>query len=730
LRKRLFLICIFVLFLVPFHRGLPQGWAWQNPLPHGRMINDVVLADQDWAYAPCADGWFHRSGDGGRNWVSARIATRDLMKVLSPSKGVVVVIADNATVLRSTDFGVTWTLQYRASSTQSGGYDLKSHPSAGFLALFGQNTLVRSTDDGVTWSSIAIKPGNGETLYTIAMQAERTWYAASARRVYKTTDGGVNWGVDTTIKADGLTALSFVDSLYGYQIRNGQLLQTHDGGATWREMNIFGFDNNLAIAARPGLGNTIFCLSSGKYLVNKSTDGGATWNISLTSTVFHDGYVSAMSFCDDRHGLIVGEGGRIVRTEDGGSSWSIIRGLGYIGPLSDMVFTTPRNGIALSYAPTILLTTNGGARWDESVPHPEYSPRRISMYSPSSGYVFAYDAATRTHVLATTNDGRSWSYRGALPIQINDARYVQPQQILAVSRDTVFVSVSDGVLYRSTDGAQSWDSLYTCTLFNNDWESGISLHWFPPRTLIYVGSQGVGRSTDAGGTWACFGTNGLRNVQFFHPDTAVGIAMGRSSLTTNGGAQWTILSQNGFQLQHFFNPVEGFGLATQTMNNEVTGVLYRTFDGGSTWTQSSLHETIDNWYGWTFLSKEEGWAYGSGGMIRHTTNGGLTWGSHPPLAPETRILGPVHPQPFSIGRHRAASMSIVVPGPASRQVSLGVYSILGERIATLLEGCFASGEHAVALDAHTVPGGLHPGVYLLRLTVGVRSETGVLMVTE
>ena len=45
---------------------LPEGWEWQNPLPHGLTINDVVMIDEWWAIAGCENGYIMRSGDGGR----------------------------------------------------------------------------------------------------------------------------------------------------------------------------------------------------------------------------------------------------------------------------------------------------------------------------------------------------------------------------------------------------------------------------------------------------------------------------------------------------------------------------------------------------------------------------------------------------------------------------------------------------------------------------------------
>ena len=717
-------VALFLLFFPPCMHGQAQGWEWQNPLPKGYNIHDVLMADEDWAYATCDNGYFMRSGDGGRNWETRKIEIASLVKVVSPARGIVLVLVENGSVIRSTDFGVTWSRQLNPQS-RNGAFALRLIGTDEMLALLATNILVRSTDGGINWTTLQVDVVNGELLRGISIQSEAHWYVFGSRAAYETTNSGAVWSIDSSLKVGGLNALMFVDSLYGYQLRNGQLLQTYDGGNTWKEMNIFGFDNNLAIAAGPRYGNTLYCLSDGKYIVNKSTDNGTTWNISLTGTVFSDSYPSAMSFLDGEHGLVVGEGGRIVRTDNGGLSWSIIHGLGYIGPLTDMIFTSRQNGIALSFSPTMLITTNGGARWDEGVPHPDYSPRRISMYNTSGGFVYAYDVSNKAHVLATMNLGRNWAYKSALPISKQDAQFIQPQAILAISADTLFISASDGLLFRSTDGALTWDSLSTCSMFGNDWESGNALFWFAPGTLVYVGSQGVGRSTDAGNTWECFFSNGLRQVQFFSPDSAIGIAQGRLATTVNGGTTWHVTSRPGFDFMHFFSLREGIGL-----RNGITATLSTTSDGGNTWSDNDLHESVDDWYGWFFISKEEGWSYGYGGMIRHTGNGGITGIPTVPTNAAGFQLGHGYPNPLSISRHRAANISFRIPEGVPRLVSIDVYSVLGTKITTLFEGTVSAGEHAVTLDSRAIPGGLRPGLYVYQLVSGETRINRSMIVAE
>src|SRR4030095_7493388 len=68
------------------------------------------------------------------------------------------------------------------------------------------------------------------------------------------------------------------------------------------------------------------------------------------------------SFVDANTGTVVGEYGTIVRTTDGGSSWTI-QVSGTTQTLLAVFFTDVHNGTAVGEGGTILRTTNGGDLW-------------------------------------------------------------------------------------------------------------------------------------------------------------------------------------------------------------------------------------------------------------------------------------------------------------------------------------------------------------------------------
>src|SRR5690606_641539 len=76
---------------------------------------------------------------------------------------------------------------------------------------------------------------------------------------------------------------------------------------------------------------------------------------------------------------------------------------------------------------------------------------------------------------------------------------------------------------------------------------------------------------------------------------------------------------------------------------------------------------------------------------------------------EAEALGlAVHPSPA----RGAAAIVLTLPQPS--EVSVGLYDVLGRRVAVLAEGRLTAGRHEVPLEASSLP----PGVYVARVAAG------------
>jgi PKD repeat protein len=111
--------------------------------------------------------------------------------------------------------------------------------------------------------------------------------------------------------------------------------------------------------------------------------------------------------------------------------------------------------------------------------------------------------------------------------------------------------------------------------------------------------------------------------------------------------------------------------------------------------------------GWTYDSGandvtracESGWVYGSGG-------GDMAMLDEP--LPSEYGLAQNHPNPFN------PTTEITFALPQSGRVTLDVFNIAGQKVATLVDGVYPAGEFSVSWDAS----GYSSGIYLYRLTTG------------
>lgn len=667
-----------------------QGWEWQNPRPAGHDIADVLTFGSH-AVAVCEGGFLMRSWDAGLTWETRRRFNDDLQHVERLPDGTLLVTSAQGSLFRSTNGGWDWEDALGVSQA-AGNTDIAVLPDGNALVMLGGRTIFRSAAQGAAWNPIGT-PGalQSEFYRSVIVKNDATWWVLSTRALYKTTNAGARWSEDSTISARGLIDLVVTDDGALWQLRDGQVLQSTDDGATWREMNLFGFGYNLALAAGSLMQGRLFVLSENEYVLNRSTDGGATWDVSLTSVALGGGYPTDMSFSSPDDGLVVGAGGRILRTSDGGLSWSIVHGIGPLEHIDDITFFSAREAYATTSREKVLVTTNGGVRWSELVPLPDWYLGRCSFHTDAAGFATAQPPSLqKTSVFTTTNRGRAWEYRSDLPFTYDPFFPVYANSVLGISSDEVWIGASFGGLYHSTDGGRTWDSVFVASQLSGEFYSGTQLQFIAPSTLLYFSYSSTCVSTDNGATWTYRRTPQGRTLvdpRFFDARTGVGILGGAFSRTTDGGATWTMTAETGLSqlsvisdrdLVAFRN-----GASQPTPSGFQAAAILRSSDGGATWSEHPTGERMSP-EGMHFASLEEGWLWGWSGMIRHTGNGGLVHtGEAHAAAPTTFIrIVDLHPHPFVASTHQALTVGIDASTQGDAPIVVELVDALGRICAT------------------------------------------------
>jgi len=155
------------------------------------------------------------------------------------------------------------------------------------------------------------------SLDAVAFPTAAHGWAAGKGAIIATADGGTTWTEQYRGAAD-IRALDFVDDRDGWAVAANTLLRTTDGGTTWspageprgRVLSAVDFvspRHGYGVALRSGAGSLLGDLVS-------TADGGTTWSVVER--------YAANSICASGQTLVAGAGSRVLRSTDGGATWT------------------------------------------------------------------------------------------------------------------------------------------------------------------------------------------------------------------------------------------------------------------------------------------------------------------------------------------------------------------------------------------------------------------------
>jgi photosystem II stability/assembly factor-like uncharacterized protein len=187
-----------------------------------------------------------------------------------------------------------------------------------------------------------------------------------------------------------------------------------------------------------------------------SDDAGRTYRQARTVPV--SSTLTAVSFADDRTGWAVGHWGAIVKTTDGGETWTLQRSDTSVDqPLFSVYFKDAREGWAVGLWSLMLHTTDGGTTWSTvKLPPPpgqKKADRNLyAVFADGKGDLFV--ACEQGRVIRSTDGGSSWTYA--------ETGYAGSFWTGVALRDGVLlVGGLRGTIYRSTDGGGAWQRAQT-----------------------------------------------------------------------------------------------------------------------------------------------------------------------------------------------------------------------------------------------------------------------------
>lgn len=184
-----------------------------------------------------------------------------------------------------------------------------------------------------------------------------------------------------------------------------------------------------------------------------SDDQGKSWR--QARDVPTDATLNAVSFADERNGWAVGHWGVILRTGDGGETWSRQRlDTSEDRPLYSVHFLNAEHGVAVGLWSLLLRTRDGGTTWEDvalSPPPGDTRADRNLMRIFANHGEDLFIVGERGTVLHSSDRGLNWSYaatgyRGSF------------WSGTALADGTLLIGGLRGNLYRSTDNGASWSA--------------------------------------------------------------------------------------------------------------------------------------------------------------------------------------------------------------------------------------------------------------------------------
>ena len=250
-----------------------------------------------------------------------------------------------------------------------------------------------------------------------------------------------------------LHAVYFLDQNRGWVVgSNGAFLQTIDGGVTWKKAAFVTRDSltdlyfanervGWLLAQRDPL--KLESNERSSYLLN-TNDGGVTWRPVFLNTVDVNTRFTRMVFANPQHGWVVGETGAIFATSDGGARWlpqrSATKHL-----LLGGAFANDDRGLIVGAGATIM-QSDVDAVWRLAAPARVESARLNAVTIAGNS---AWTVGNAGQILASTNGGRSWSRQSSnVAADLLDVKFIDAHEGWAVG--------AQGAMLHTTDGGLRW----------------------------------------------------------------------------------------------------------------------------------------------------------------------------------------------------------------------------------------------------------------------------------
>jgi photosystem II stability/assembly factor-like uncharacterized protein len=260
------------------------------------------------------------------------------------------------------------------------------------------------------------------------------------------------------------------------------------------------------------------------FLLLQSQSFSQFWEYQVSGTTQH---LNGVYILNDQTGWVCGDGGTLLKTTNGGQNWGQVNVTA--NNLNAVVFLDNNTGIAVGDNGTIIRTTNGGTNWSAVSSGTGEQFRKVS--TGSGGLVFA--SGDNGLIAVSNNDGATWQLK-------NSGTTARFRSIDGFGTSKIWAAGDDGLIRYSSDGGNSWTTQITG--ITNDDIHDIQLI---TENIGFAGgsSSNFIFTSDGGQTWTSRNSGifmGLNGIYFKDVNIGWGVSdVGTIFFTTDGGISWT-----------------------------------------------------------------------------------------------------------------------------------------------------------------------------------------------
>lgn len=463
-------------------------------------------------------------------------------------------------------------------------------------------------------------------------------------------------------------SVDFINSLTGIAVgESGTIRRTQNGGTNWFSQSS-GTSSDLRGAVLTG--NDTGYIVGDAGVIRKTTNGGINW-FSQISGISNN--LNAVHFLNPNTGYICGSNGIILKTIDGGINWAL-QNSGSTSNLTAIDFINNNTGFIVGYNKTVRKTTNGGINWfAQTLPASTFNTlTSVSFANANTGTITKGNASGDRLIFQTTNGGVTWTSK--------DLGSVHSLRWVDYLDNNIGIIVGDeGDFFRTDNSGTNWTMLPTGFL-----------SWFYSASFInsstgwMVGTNGSIYKTTTGGA-------NIPNA----PSNLVGFSISTSKIFL----AWFDNSsgEQGFRIERSVNNPSNFSLVGTVGPNILNYIDSTGVSPGNTY-----YYRVN--------------AYTAGGNSGYSNIVAVVVTSLDPIGtviPDKYALYNNYPNPFN------PSTKIKFDLPKNEFVSLKVYNLNGQVVASVVEENLGAGRYEVDFDGSY----LSTGTYFFRIETSSFTET-------